>query len=198
MGRLGSVVLVTCLTVADTVGWPAAPAPAPPSRALALVGALIRTQTDASDFVGTVLIRDGRIADLGPKVDVPTDARRLDLTGHVITPGLIDAHGSLWLNHAAAQESGRDASLNILDAVDPFAEDWPDAAAQGITAVYVQPASSGLLGGRGAVLRVGPAESVEELTLKAPAGVQAALGTAPVVRTPVNQPPRFRGRGGLP
>jgi imidazolonepropionase-like amidohydrolase len=153
-------------------------APTPDARTLALVGGLIRTQTDAGDFVGTLVVRDGKIAALGPNVAVPADARRIDAAGHVITPGLIDAHGVLGLNPAAAREGGRDAGLNILDAVDPFAEDWRDAARQGVTAVYVQPSNSGSLGGNGAVLRVGPAASAEDLALRPIAGVQATLGVA--------------------
>src|SRR5437588_40731 len=73
----------------------------------------------------------------------------------------------------------RAAALDVLDAVDPFADDWRDAARQGVTAVYVQPAGSGSLGGAGAVLRVGPAVTAQELALRSPAAVQAALGAAP-------------------
>jgi imidazolonepropionase-like amidohydrolase len=153
--------------------------PAPENGgALALVGATIRTQTDAGDFVGTVVIAGGKVVAVGPDVPVPGGARRIDLRGHVITPGLIDARSTLGLNPAAAKEGGRDADLNILDAVDPFAEDWRDAARQGVTAVYVQPASSGSLGGGGAVLRVGPAATAGEMAIKVPAAVQASLGAA--------------------
>jgi imidazolonepropionase-like amidohydrolase len=204
MGRVCAVVSLSSLAVAGVLGWSlraAAPAPAPasPARTLALVGGLIRTQTDAGDFVGTVVITDGKIVALGRSVTIPPDARRIDVAGHVITPGLIDAHGSLGLNSAAAREGGRDAGLNILDAVDPFAEDWRDAAAQGVTAVYVQPAGSGLLGGSGAVLRVGPGDTAEGLAIKAPAGVQAALGAAPPARPATDELPVMTGRrGGFP
>src|SRR5262249_43333372 len=81
---------------------------------------------------------------------------------------LIDARGALGLNPAAAREGGRDATLNVLDAVDPFADDWRDAARQGVTAVYVQPGSGGNLGRAGAVLRVGPADTAQALALRAP------------------------------
>ena len=155
-----------------------APAPAGDTRTLALVGALIRTQTDAGDFVGNVVIQSGKILALGPNAAVPADAKRIDLTNYVVTPGLIDARSVLWLNPSAAQEGGRDGSLNILDAVDPFAEDWREVAQQGVTEVYVQPAGSGSLGGSGAVLRVGPASATHELVVRAPAALQAALGVA--------------------
>jgi imidazolonepropionase-like amidohydrolase len=147
-----------------------------PSRPIALIGALIRTQTDAGDFVGTIVIENGKITALGPAATVPADAVRIDVARHVITPGLIDARSVLWLNAAAARESGTTGVLSILDGVDPFAEDWRDAARQGVTAVYVQPGPGGRFGGNGAVLRVGPAQSAEDLIVRSPAGVQATLG----------------------
>src|SRR5688572_5954289 len=184
MRRSIPVAVVLGFGVVAVMGWPFAPpgpaagadaplalAPIPDARPLALVGGLIRTQTDAGDFVSTIVIQNGKVVALGRDVTVPADARRLDVAGHVITPGLIDAHGTLGLNAAASRESGRDAGLNVLDAVDPYAEDWRDAAAQGITAVYAQPAGSGLLGGSGAVLRVGPSSNAEDLAVKSPAGV---------------------------
>src|SRR5438067_1956955 len=68
-----------------------APAP-PPPRVVALVGALIRTQTDAGAFVGNLILVDGKVSAVGPNVAVPADAVRVELARHVITPGLIDAH----------------------------------------------------------------------------------------------------------
>ncbi len=160
-----------------TIAADAVLAPAPP-RPIALVGALIRTQTDAGDFVGTLIIEDGKITAVGPTVAVPSDAVPIELAHHVITPGLIDAHSVLWLNGIAAKESGSSGNLNILDGVDPFAEDWREAARQGVTAVYVQPAAGGRFGGNGAILRVGPVQTAEELVIRSPAGVQATLGVA--------------------
>jgi imidazolonepropionase-like amidohydrolase len=176
-----------------------AQAPASP-KTLALVGGRILTQTDAGAVEGTVLVRDGKIVAVGPKVEVPADAVRIDVTGCVITPGLIDARSTLWLTADAAKEGAADGSLDVLDGIDPHAEDWKEVSRQGVTAVYVQPAASGLLGGRGAVLRVAPAGSVEELVIKADAGAQAALGTAlprPAAQAPAQVFGR-RGRGGPP
>jgi imidazolonepropionase-like amidohydrolase len=172
---------------------------APEQPTIALTGALIRTQTEAGSFVGTLIIRDGKITALGPAVQVPADCKKLDAAGCVITPGLIDARSRLWLQPSAANEGGREASLSILDAVDPFAEDWRDAARQGVTAVYVQPAASGMLGGSGAVLRVGPSDTAEGLALLTPAAVQATLGQSPQA-APATAPtaPEPFGRRGPP
>jgi imidazolonepropionase-like amidohydrolase len=148
------------------------------SKALALVGGQILTQTDAGAVEGTVVIRDGKIVAVGADVAIPADAERIDVKGMVVTPGLIDARSTLWLSPAAVREGAGDGGLNILDDVDPHGEDWKEVIRQGVTAVYVQPAATGILGGRGAVLRVRPAETVEELVIQADAALQAALGTS--------------------
>ncbi len=62
---------------------------------IALTGARIVTMAGDEVLVrGDILIRDGRIAGVGPSgaVDVPSDARRIDVTGATIIPGLIDTH----------------------------------------------------------------------------------------------------------
>jgi imidazolonepropionase-like amidohydrolase len=41
----------------------------------------------------TLLIRNGRIEEVGKKVKVPEEAERIDATGKTIIPGLINAHG---------------------------------------------------------------------------------------------------------
>ena len=46
---------------------------------------------------GTVVIRDGRIAAVGANVAVPSGVVRMDLSGHTVFPGLIDAATSIGL-----------------------------------------------------------------------------------------------------
>ena len=41
----------------------------------------------------TLLVRDGKIAAVGPRVKIPAGAQRIDGTGKTIIPGLINAHG---------------------------------------------------------------------------------------------------------
>jgi imidazolonepropionase-like amidohydrolase len=174
--------------------------PAETNSILALTGGTVRTQTEAGDFVGTIIIRGGEVVEVGPKVRPPAGSKIIDVTGCVITPGLIDAHGTLGLHASSIAEAGRDASLDILDAVDPYSDDWRDAARQGITAVYVQPSAAGNLGGSGAVLRVGDYEDGKSLSLRSPAGVQVMLGSAPqAAPQPMQGFNQFAGRrGGFP
>ncbi len=188
VGIAGALILGT-LVLADGK-TPASP------KVLALVGGRVVTQTAAGASEATILIRDGKIAAVGKDIAIPADAAKIDVAGMIITPGLIDARGSLWLTPAASQDTSSDAGLEILDEVDPTREDWKEVARQGVTAVYVQPSHSSLLGGRGAVLRVGPAETVEDIVIKGSAAAQASLGAAPPAPVAAEAPAGGRGRRG--
>ena len=44
---------------------------------------------------GDILIEDGRIAAIGPTLEA-SDAERIDVTGHIVIPGLVDTHRHTW------------------------------------------------------------------------------------------------------
>jgi len=66
---------------------------------LLITGATIVTGASAGVIDdGAILVRDGRIAAVGPRSDIEPragDAERLDATGLTVTAGLVDAHGHL-------------------------------------------------------------------------------------------------------
>ena len=47
---------------------------------------------------GTILVEDNRIKAVGARVGVPGGARRIDMAGKTITPGLIDVHAHMGYN----------------------------------------------------------------------------------------------------
>jgi imidazolonepropionase-like amidohydrolase len=57
----------------------------------------------------TVVIREGRIAAVGPAVPAPAGARVLDLAGHTVMPGLVGMHNHTFYTTAA----GRRAQLSV-------------------------------------------------------------------------------------
>ena len=83
-----------------------------PSGTIALVGARIITMAGATGGQGpgagyqaiengTVLIRDNRIEAVGANVGIPAGAKRIDVKGKTIIPGLIDVHA-----HVASESDG--------------------------------------------------------------------------------------------
>lgn len=71
---------------------------AKPSGVLALSGARIVTMNgDSVIDDGTIVVRDNRIVAVGPsdEINIPADAKRFDVAGKTIMPGIIDVHAHL-------------------------------------------------------------------------------------------------------
>ena len=78
---------------------------------VALTGVQVVDGTGSPAASGrTILIRDGRIAAVGPdaEVDVPDGARVLDLAGHTVVPGFVGLH-----DHTFYMTRGRRVQLNF-------------------------------------------------------------------------------------
>jgi dihydroorotase len=63
-----------------------------PDEATAFLNARIIDPASGKDELGGLLVRDGVIADLGPKLrrNAPENTRVIDCKGHVLAPGLVD------------------------------------------------------------------------------------------------------------
>lgn len=70
-----------------------------PDGTLALTGVrVLAMDADRSVFEdATILVREGRLVAVGPEIDVPADADMMDLAGHTVIPGLVDAHAHPYL-----------------------------------------------------------------------------------------------------
>src|SRR5262249_16033342 len=82
--------------------------PIPPAgKLVAITNATIMTASNGTIEMGTIVIRDGKIAAVGADVPVPAGAKIIDGTGKYVTPGIIDAH-----SHSAA-EAINEGTLSI-------------------------------------------------------------------------------------
>jgi imidazolonepropionase-like amidohydrolase len=61
-------------------------------------GHLIDTLAGRATGAQIIVVRDGRIVDVGPDVQVPGGARVIDLTAYTVLPGLMDAHTHLTID----------------------------------------------------------------------------------------------------
>lgn len=136
---------------------------------------------------GTVLIRDGRIAVVGPDVAVPADARVIDAAGKVVTPGLMDAATALGVVEISAVRGTNDqsedskaitAAFNMADAVDPFSTLIPIERVEGITRAAVTPGfgTGQLIKGQGIVIDLGT-EGLPGMVDRSPAAMYVDLGS---------------------
>jgi Imidazolonepropionase and related amidohydrolases len=147
-----------------------------PSRPTALVGATIFTGTGERIENGTVLIRDGRIEQVGAQVVPPASYDFVDAAGKFVTPGLIDAHSHLGVYPSPAVPAHSDGNeLTDPNTAGVWAEHsvWPQdpgfnlARAGGVTTILVLPGSGNLIGGRSVTLRNIPARTVQDMKFPA-------------------------------
>lgn len=135
----------------------------------------------------TVVVRGGRIAAVGDTV--PDGARRIDVKGAVLTPGLIDA-GSRAGCATFDAEMTREmtADTDMLDLIDPRHVAFEDAARAGVTSVCVTPGERNVVGGRARVLHTRTAKNRAEPVPDAPQTLFVSMsGDA----SNGNFPPRF-------
>jgi dihydroorotase len=94
-------------------------------RPLALVNARLIDPAREREGFGGVLVVDGRIADVGPAVAAPPEARIIDCAGDVVCPGLIDMRAFIGEPGAEPRETIASASAA--------------AAAGGVTTLVARP-----------------------------------------------------------
>ncbi|WP_296595410.1 CIA30 family protein [Phenylobacterium sp.] len=83
--------VVVALGLAVAIGQAQAASP-PKTPVTAIMGATVFDATGAAPHVANVMIRDGRIADVGPNVKAPAGAVVIQAKGKALLPGFFDLH----------------------------------------------------------------------------------------------------------
>lgn len=135
---------------------------------------------------GQLLVKDGRIAALGKRVAAPRGAKRFDLKGAFVTPGLIDAHSHVGMMEDGVPGDGdynesTDAMTPDVMALDAFRTSdvaLREAAESGVTAAFIMPGSANVIGGLCAIVKTFGLRYVDYI-VNAEAGFKMALGENP-------------------
>ncbi|HXZ65318.1 MAG TPA: amidohydrolase [Streptosporangiaceae bacterium] len=156
-------------------------------NALAIVGGRVVPVTGEPIDGGTVLIAAGKIVAVGRDLSVPDEAPVIDAAGGWVLPGFVEAHGHVGVHEEGEGWAGQDtnemtepvtAHVRALDAINPADIGFRDAISGGVLAVNVNPGSGNPIGGQTAALKCW-GRTVDEMLLKAPAGIKSALGENP-------------------
>ena len=124
---------------------------------------------------GQVLFADGKIVAVGAQVSAPSDAKRIDVSGKRVYPGLFAAASDLGLvevnSVSGSLDSAETGTINpnvrAEVAVNPDSEHVPVARSNGVLLNLTVP-TGGLLTGSSAVIQL-DGWTWEEMTVKAPA-----------------------------
>ncbi|NMB20837.1 MAG: amidohydrolase [Firmicutes bacterium] len=147
----------------------------------------IVTMQNGTMTKGDVLLADGRIKAYGEAVDLAGCERIIEGRGRVLTPGLIDAHTHLGLSESGVGREGTDTNesthpltpyLSVRDGINMQDQAFESFRRAGITTVGILPGSGNILGGTGLALKC-RGDIVDDVVLKDPIGMKAALGENP-------------------
>lgn len=154
---------------------------------LAIKNGRILTMAGAEIPGGTVLIENGLISAVGAEIQVPSDVETIDATGKLVMPGLIEAHCHVGIIEEVFRDEGSDGNeysdpitphLRAIDAVYPEDLGFRDALSGGVTTICTTPGSANIIGGEMAVMKTA-GTVVDEMVVRFPAGLKAALGENP-------------------
>ena len=165
-----------------------AAAPTVATQDVAVRGEIVHTQSGAPLRDAVVVVRDGKIAAVGPadEVEIP-DGMRL-LAAAVVTPGLIDSHSVVGLaghlNYAHDQDQLEPSSpiqpeLRATDAYNPREPLIEYVRSFGVTTLHTGHAPAAVVSGQTMIVKT-RGETVDEASVVPFAMVAAALGDAVV------------------
>ena len=131
----------------------------------------------------TVLIRDGVIVAVGARVNVPAGARRIDATGKVVTPGLINSLTELGVieidqvrdtkDDTARGTNNISAAFRVWEGLNSASASFAPTRNEGITSAVITP-HGGLVSGQAAVIDLLPGR-VADMLRRAPVAMVAQV-----------------------
>lgn len=151
----------------------------------------IREQYHADIFEGSILIKDGKILEVSPRIELPqsADCMKIDVNHHLVMPGLIEAHCHMGITEEKKGQEGDDCNetvhpvtpmLRAVDAINTMDAAFADAVRAGITSANIGPGSANVVGGQFAVVKTS-GRRIDDLILRFPSAMKVAFGENPKV-----------------
>lgn len=134
---------------------------------------------------GEILVKDGKIAEVGEKVGVGELV--IDAEGRMVTPGFVESHSHLGLWEDSLGFEGSDGNevvdpvspeLRAIDAINPFDINFKEAVQGGVTTVQTGPGSANVMGGSFVILKPW-GNRIDDMIVKNPSAMKIAFGENP-------------------
>lgn len=181
MNRRLHIIAVAALSL---VGASCATLAAPPPDSgpvIVIQNATILTVTRGTIERGSILIKDGKIAEVGPSVKAPKDATVIDAEGKFVTPGIIDCHSHIAIDGSVNEGSISVSSIaNTAEVLNSDDIDIYRDLAGGVTTANILHGSANAIGGQTVVIKLRWGQPASKLPFEgALPGIKFALGENP-------------------
>ncbi len=148
---------------------------------LLIQNATILTVSHGTIEHGSILIKDGKIAEVGQSIKAPKDAQIIDAAGQFVMPGIIDCHSHIAVDGSVNEGSVSVSSMaNIAEVIDSDDIDIYRDLAGGVTVANVLHGSANSIGGQTEVIKLRWGQPAAKLPFEgALPGIKFALGENP-------------------
>jgi imidazolonepropionase-like amidohydrolase len=176
-----NLILIFLFTISNAVMLSAA------DETIAIINAKIYTMTGAPIENGVLVLKGGKIEEVGTGIQPPAGAQVIDASGKTVLPGFIDSNCHVGLeevNQVKATVDDSEATdpvtpqLSVMDAFYPDSKTIGVTRSNGITAGIVAPADENVFTGMSAVVEFS-GNRLDQVVLKSPSALHVTLGEAP-------------------
>src|SRR6201984_679480 len=152
--RLG-IIVGALLATLFAAGSDSAATPPDASPVILIQNATILTVSHGTIENGSILIKDGKIAEVGPSLKAPTGARVIDAAGQFVMPGIIDCHSHISIEGGVNEGSvSVSAIANIAEVLDSDDVNIYRNLAAGVTTANILHGSANSIGGQTIVIKL--------------------------------------------
>ena len=158
----------------------AANPPGAPSVIL-IQNATVLTVSHGTIEHGSILIKDGKIVEVGQSIKAPKDAQIMDAAGQFVMPGIIDCHSHIAVDGSVNEGSVSVSSMaSIAEVINSDDIEIYRDLAGGVTAANILHGSANAIGGQTVVIKLRWGQPAAKLPFEgALPGIKLALGENP-------------------
>jgi len=153
------------------------------SESFAIRGGTIFTMVGPSIDKGIILVKDGKIENIGKEIPIPQGWPIIDAREFVVMPGLISARSQVGISNNWTYESSTDElskpvvpELEVKHAIEPQDPLFSPARKLGITTILVTPGNRNVIGGQGAVIKTS-GSVIDKMIIKDKSVMVVGLGS---------------------
>jgi len=172
--RFRNLLFFLCLPLAASAAPPDAPS------VIVIRNATILTVSHGNIEHGSILIKDGKIAEVGQSVSAPKDAQVIDAAGQFVIPGIIDCHSHIAAESINEGSVSVSSMVNMAEILNPEDIDIYRDLAGGVTSANILHGSANAIGGQTLVIKLRWGQPAAKLPFEgALPGIKFALGENP-------------------